>query len=176
MAELLVGYGRVEQAIAMLKEILVHRPDYIDVRVKLKDIYLRSEMMEKASSECFEIARMYEARGDTARARDYTVRAERLAQSFKDSGSLTQTSAPEAIKKDEPQTSIRNSGNEKPEMREAANKLESTGQQAPQKAAPVAVSVPAAAAQLTMVVEKTDCGRAEQVQCSSQRYGIGACD
>src|ERR1044071_2912152 len=126
MAELLVGYGRVEQAIAMLKEVLVHRPDYIDVRVKLKDIYLRSEMMEKASSECFEIARVYEARGDTARARDYTVRAERLAQSFKDSGSLTQTSAPEVIKKDELQTSIPNVSNEKPETREAATKLEST--------------------------------------------------
>ncbi|HST21590.1 MAG TPA: TonB family protein, partial [Blastocatellia bacterium] len=109
-----------------------------------------------ASSECFEIARMYEARGDTARGRDYTVRAERLAQSFKDSGSLTQTSAPEAIKpevikKDELQTTIPNSGNEKPETRETANKLESTGQQAPQKA----VSVPAATAPLKMVVEKT---------------------
>ncbi len=151
MAELLVGYGRVEQAIAMLKEVLVHRPDYIDVRVKLKDIYLRSEMMEKASSECFEIARIYEARGDTARARDYTVRAERLAQSFKDSGSLTQTSAPEAIKpeaikkevikkevikKDELQTSIPKSAT-KNLKRRSSNRLESTGQQAPQKAATI---------------------------------------
>src|ERR1044071_9220343 len=104
---------------------------------------------------------MYEARGDTARARDYTVRAERLAQSSKDSGSLPQTNGPEAIKpevikKDELQTSIPVSGNEKPEMREAANKLESTRQEAPQKAAPVAVHVPAAAGQVTMVVEKTD--------------------
>lgn len=148
MAELLVGYGKVEQAIAMLKEILVYRPDYIDVRVKLKDIYLRSEMMENASSECFEIAHIYESRGDTSRARDYTVRAERLAQSFKDSGSLTQASAPET---NELQTSIPNSGNEKPET----SRLESTAQQASQKAALITDSAPAAAP-LRMVVEKTD--------------------
>ncbi|MGA9768812.1 MAG: TonB family protein [Blastocatellia bacterium] len=144
MAELLVGYGKVEQAIAMLKEILVHRSDYIDVRVKLKDIYLRSEMMEEASRECFEIAHIYETRGDKARARDYRVRAERLAQAFKDSGSLAQ----EAIRKDEPQTSILNNSHEEPKT----NILESTIQQAPQKA----VSVPAVAVQLKMVVEKTD--------------------
>lgn len=153
MAELLVGYGKVEQAIAMLKEILVYRPDYIDVRVKLKDIYLRSEMMDEASSECFDIAHIYESRGDTARARDYTVRAERLAQSFKDSGSLTQAGAPETIKKDEPQTSSLNSGDEKTEKLKAANKPDSTEQQTPPVA--VAATVPAVAP-LKLVVEKTD--------------------
>jgi protein TonB len=148
MAELLVGYGRVEQAIAMLKEIINHRPDYVDVRVKLKDIYLRSEMMEKASRECFDIARIYEANGDTARARDYTIRAGRLAQLFKDSGSLER----EALKKDEltPNTAV-----EKPETREAASHLESTLPPTPQKSAPAAVSVPATAAQMKLVVEDT---------------------
>ena len=79
-AELLVGYGDVEQAIAMLKDIESRRPDSIDVHVKLKDIYLRNEMIEEAGQECLKIASIYESRGDSERAMDFTVRAQRLGQ------------------------------------------------------------------------------------------------
>jgi protein TonB len=79
-AELLVGCGDIDQAVTLLKRIIRHRPDAIDVRTKLKDIYLRSDMMREASEEFLEIARLYEGRGDTVRAKDFSVRAQRLAQ------------------------------------------------------------------------------------------------
>jgi protein TonB len=79
-AELLAGCGSADKAIALLKRLLEFRPDAIDVRTKLKDIYLRSDMISEAGREFLEIARLYEVRGDTARAKDFRVRAERLAQ------------------------------------------------------------------------------------------------
>jgi len=86
-AEMLVGYGDVGKAVELLKDMVRQRPDNISVRIKLKDIYLRSAMMEKAGEVCFEIARLYAAQGDAERARDYAVRARRLAQSIQNPGS-----------------------------------------------------------------------------------------
>ena len=80
-AELLVGYGWADQAIALLKETLQHMPDNIEVRAKLKDIYLRSEMNDRASEECVNIAGIYAAQGKTSLAQDYVIRARLLAQS-----------------------------------------------------------------------------------------------
>jgi protein TonB len=79
-AELLAGYGDVEQAIALLKDVESRRPDSIDVHVKLKDIYLRNEMIEEAGQECLQIAKLYEARGDSERSMDFCLRAQRLGQ------------------------------------------------------------------------------------------------
>jgi len=79
-AELLVGYGQVQEAISMLNEVLKHKPNNIDVHIKLKDVYLRSEMIDEAGHECLEIARIYAAQGDSDRAKDFIVRAQRLAQ------------------------------------------------------------------------------------------------
>ena len=77
-AEMLVGMGKVDDAVAMLRQMLQERPENIQVRTKLKDIYLRSEMMEKAAEECLQLAHIFEARGDSNRATDYLVRAKRL--------------------------------------------------------------------------------------------------
>jgi TonB family protein len=79
-AEALVGFGDVTQAVAMLKAVLHSAPDKIAVHIKLKDIYLRAEMMSEACVEYKELARIYAARGETARAKDYEIRAQRLNQ------------------------------------------------------------------------------------------------
>jgi len=54
-AERLVAYGRVNQAISMLKDVLTNKPDNIDVHIKLKDICLRTGMMAEAAEECGEL-------------------------------------------------------------------------------------------------------------------------
>ena len=77
-AELMVGMGQVGDAVAMLQQMLQERPENIQVRTKLKDIYLRSEMLGEAAQECLQLASIYEARGDSNRASDYLVRAKRL--------------------------------------------------------------------------------------------------
>src|SRR5687767_6636013 len=77
-AEMLVGMGKVDDAVAMLQQMLQERSENIQIHTKLKDIYLRSEMLEKAAGECLQLARIYEARGDSNRASDYLVRAKRL--------------------------------------------------------------------------------------------------
>ncbi len=79
-AEILVAYGQVNQAVAMLRDVLREKPDSIDVHIKLKDIYLRTGMMVEAATECHELERIHEARGEAERARDYAVRASRLTQ------------------------------------------------------------------------------------------------
>jgi tetratricopeptide (TPR) repeat protein len=77
-AEFLVGCGQIDQAIARLRESLQETPDHIQIREKLKDIYLRSEMIERASEECVNIAGIYAARGDNNRAKEYVTRARLL--------------------------------------------------------------------------------------------------
>lgn len=167
MAEYLVGYGKVEQAIALLKNILDHRHDHIDVREKLKDIYLRSEMMQKASIECFEIASIYASRGDTARAKDYTIRAQRLAQLFKQ----PDPPRPPAPRKAEPQIASSSSNRKeetetrKAQIKEAETretqikaaqiKIEPAQEPVALKAAPAAtIREPQAA--MKFIVEKTN--------------------
>jgi len=82
IAELLVGNGQAVQAVALLRETLHHKPDHIPIRAKLKDIYLRTEMIDRASEECLNIAAIYAARGEDSRARDYVLRARVLGHSI----------------------------------------------------------------------------------------------
>ena len=77
-SEFLVGCGQVDQAVAQLRESLQDRPDHIQIREKLKDIYLRSGVIDRASEECVNIAGIYAARGDSSRATDYVKRARLL--------------------------------------------------------------------------------------------------
>lgn len=81
VAEFLVGCGQVDQAIGVLRESLRDKPDHIQTREKLKDIYLRSEMIDRASEECVNIAAIYIARGETSRAAEYVTRARLLTPS-----------------------------------------------------------------------------------------------
>jgi tetratricopeptide (TPR) repeat protein len=90
IAEMLVGNGQAVQAVALLRETLHHKPDHIQIRAKLKDIYLRTEMIDRASEECLNIAAIYAARDDHSRARDYVLRARVLANSIDRSAPLAQ--------------------------------------------------------------------------------------
>lgn len=81
IAEFLVGCGQIDQAIGLLRECLLDKPDHTLVREKLKDIYLRSEMLDRASEECVNIAAIYVARGETRRAAHYVMRARLLSSS-----------------------------------------------------------------------------------------------
>jgi DNA-binding SARP family transcriptional activator len=77
-AEILAGHGQIDHAVMMLTEILKHAPDNLQVHLKLKDIYLRAGMMDKASSECIELARIYEARGESSKASDLLAEARQI--------------------------------------------------------------------------------------------------
>jgi tetratricopeptide (TPR) repeat protein len=77
-AEILVAYGKIDEAVARLRDLLKQKPDDIEVRVKLKDVYLRGERIDRASEECLNIAGIYAARGDSLRAKDFMIRAELL--------------------------------------------------------------------------------------------------
>ncbi len=77
-AEILAGHGQVDHAVAMLKEILHHAPENLQVHLKLKDIYLRAGLMDEAASECLQLARFHEARGESARSSDYLAEARQL--------------------------------------------------------------------------------------------------
>jgi Flp pilus assembly protein TadD len=81
-AEMLVAYGKIDEAIAKLRQLLKRKPDDIEIRVKLKDVYLRGERIERASEECLNIAAIYAARGDSVRAKDFMIRAELLERTF----------------------------------------------------------------------------------------------
>jgi tetratricopeptide (TPR) repeat protein len=88
IAEYLVGCGQLDHAIRSLREVLLEKPDHIQIREKLKDIYLRSEMMDRASEECVNIAAVYVARGEHSRAADYIARARQFCPSIEDLSSV----------------------------------------------------------------------------------------
>lgn len=81
-AEILVAYGKIDDAVTKLRTLLKQKPDDIEVRVKLKDVYLRGERIDRASEECLNIAGIYAARGDSLRAKDFMIRAELLDRTF----------------------------------------------------------------------------------------------
>jgi TonB family protein len=77
-AEILFGFGRFDVAIAILEQLLEVRPDDVRVYNKLKDIYLRSEMPEKAAEVYLDLARIYKANGENERAANSLASARRL--------------------------------------------------------------------------------------------------
>ena len=77
-AEILAGHGQVDHAVDILNQILAHAPDNIQVHLKLKDIYLRAGIMDKAASQCLDLSRIHEGRGESARASDYLAEAHQL--------------------------------------------------------------------------------------------------
>lgn len=88
-AEVFAGYGELDAAVAILRDLLMQRPDHIEVRERLKDIYLRAEYTARASEECVNIAAIFAARGETGRAREYLIRAQRLAHAGEPSASYS---------------------------------------------------------------------------------------
>jgi len=77
-AEILAGHGQVSHAVEILTAILLHAPENVQVHLKLKDIYLRAGIMDKASKECLHLARIHDARGESARASDFMAEARQL--------------------------------------------------------------------------------------------------
>src|SRR5712692_4870676 len=77
-AEILAGHGQVVHAVDILNQILDHAPENIQVHLKLKDIYLRAGIMDQAASQCLELSRIHESRGESARASDYLAEANQL--------------------------------------------------------------------------------------------------
>ena len=77
-AEILAGHGQMAHAVEILTAILVYTPENVQVHLKLKDIYLRAGIMDKAAQECLHLARIHESRGEAARASDYTAEAYQL--------------------------------------------------------------------------------------------------
>ncbi len=77
-AEILAGHGQVSHAVEILTAILVYAPENVQVHLKLKDIYLRAGIMDKAATECLLLGRIHEGRGETARASDYMAEAYQL--------------------------------------------------------------------------------------------------
>jgi tetratricopeptide (TPR) repeat protein len=77
-AEILAGHGQIDHAVSMLTEILNHAPENVQVHLKLKDIYLRASMLDKAASQCQELAQVYEARGEPTKATDCLIEAHQL--------------------------------------------------------------------------------------------------
>lgn len=100
-AEILAGHGQVDHAVAMLKEILNHTPDNVQIHMKLKDIYLRAGIMENAAQECLELARIYEARGEGGRANDFVAEARQLNPSVETDEAIDGESKDEGWKDDE---------------------------------------------------------------------------
>ena len=77
-AEILAGHGQVNHAVEILSAILVYAPENVQVHLKLKDIYLRAGIMDKAAQECLQLGRIHQNRGETARASDYMAEAYQL--------------------------------------------------------------------------------------------------
>lgn len=77
-AEILAGHGQVGHAVEILNAILIYAPENVQVHLKLKDIYLRAGIMDKASHECLELARIHQGRGETARSSDFMAEAYQL--------------------------------------------------------------------------------------------------
>jgi tetratricopeptide (TPR) repeat protein len=77
-AEILAGHGQIEHAVNILGEILTHTPDNVQIHLKLKDIFLRAGVLDRAANECLELSRIHQARGEPARANDYLTEAQQL--------------------------------------------------------------------------------------------------
>jgi TonB family protein len=90
-AELSFGFGSFDEAIAILTSLLQRYPDEPRIYAKLKDIYLRSGMPDKAAAAYLDLARIYEAKGDTKMAAQCLGSAERLSNAVPEYSDLRGT-------------------------------------------------------------------------------------
>lgn len=81
-AEMFASRGYADHAAELLEELTNQHPDYIEARLKLKQLYIDGGLEEKAAQQCMELARLYEAKGDTALANDLLSEAYELNPSL----------------------------------------------------------------------------------------------
>ena len=152
-AEILVAYGQVNQAIAKLTAVASKLPDNVDVRGKLKDIYLRNGMTAEGAAECRELERIHAALGDDARARDYAVRASRLTQLVEPSSGDLRRSKPEPTVESEPLTDV---SFDNPKLNASESIANAPGDLPPRRnAEPISTTVSKPVARFATTLEKT---------------------
>ncbi|HKV38251.1 MAG TPA: tetratricopeptide repeat protein, partial [Blastocatellia bacterium] len=149
-AEILFGFGQMEQAVALLKDVARARPGDSRIHKKLKDIYLRSGNQEKAAEEYLELARIFEMDGDSEYAADCVASARGLspevASSYGGTGAgrpaVTTQQPPAAAQKPAAPVQKPAAATQKPDAPPAQPQVQRTSVQPPPVAAAPATKKP----------------------------------
>ncbi|MEW6730394.1 MAG: tetratricopeptide repeat protein [Acidobacteriota bacterium] len=81
-AEMFASRGYADHAAELLEELISQHPNYIEARLKLKQLYIDGGLEEKAATQCMALARIYEEQGDAALANDLLSEAYELNPSL----------------------------------------------------------------------------------------------
>jgi tetratricopeptide (TPR) repeat protein len=81
-AEMFASRGYADHAAELLEELIAQHPEYIEARLKLKQLYIDGGLEDKAASQCLELAQLYEEQGDSALASDLLSEAFELNPSL----------------------------------------------------------------------------------------------
>ena len=59
-----INGGQIKEAVVALEKLKDSEPHNLDVRLRLKDVYVKSGDKDKAIDECFAVSELYEKKGD----------------------------------------------------------------------------------------------------------------
>ncbi|MBI4853172.1 MAG: tetratricopeptide repeat protein [Acidobacteria bacterium] len=82
-AELFLNRGYADSAAQILERLISQYPSNIEVRLKIKQVYIDGGQEEKAASQCMTLAKLYESQGDKALASDLLSEAYELNPKLK---------------------------------------------------------------------------------------------
>lgn len=77
-AEMFASRGYADHAAELLEDLTEKYPQYIEARLKLKQIYIDGGSYDKAAREALELAKLYEARGENSYAQQMLQEAYRM--------------------------------------------------------------------------------------------------
>ncbi len=77
-AEMFASRGYADHAAELLEDLTEKYPQYIEARLKLRQIYLDGGSYEKAATESLELAKLYEARGEHGAAQQMLQEAYKI--------------------------------------------------------------------------------------------------
>lgn len=77
-AEMFASRGYADHAAELLEDLTEKHPQYIEARLKLKQIYIDGGSYDKAARESLELAKLYEARGENSHAQQMLQDAYRM--------------------------------------------------------------------------------------------------
>lgn len=86
-AEMFANRGYADTAADILEDLVNKHPRYIEARLKLKELYIDGGQEDKAATQCLELARLYEEKGDRALAGDLQAEAYELNPRLNPAGS-----------------------------------------------------------------------------------------